>query len=200
MGKVKIKEICMKKVIFAAFLLPALLVSCKGGNKDKDYQVTREVFEHEANAHTVLFESNYQITTDFGSTHFINEIDYGKVIVNVNNRNAFEDLGDQIKANYLNAYGDVLDSTIYEKEYFYNMWFGDSIFLFNLNFDDFRYDKSTQSYVCGQIYYDENHVIESGILQAYKNKPKYIEFTIRGVGTYKAYFSRHGEINIPYNK
>ena len=189
----------MKKLIFAALLLPALLVSCKGGNKDKDYQVTKEVFEHELDPHTVIFESNYQVTNDYTGMHLINEIDYGKVILNAKTRYAFEKYNNGIKQITLDIYGNKLDEYTYSDiNSFYSMWFGEFYCLFSLKYEDFTYDRSVQAYRCGRIVYDQYHIVEYGLAKAYKNKPTYLEFYIQGLGLYTISICRHGEISIPY--
>ena len=188
----------MKKLLFAAFLLPLTLTGCKKGSSDKDYQFTKETFQKKFNPHAVVFESNYQTVTDYGYTHFINEYDYGKVIVNGTQRYAYKENGGTVDKYTLDSFGYAVSVTTYNSmQEFYSYYFGEFYALFFLQYEDFTYDKTSQAYVCGRVAYDANHVILSGAIKGYKNNPIYIEFNIEGYGMYKTTMCRHGEIHVP---
>ena len=64
----------------------------------------------------------------------------------------------------------------------------------------FTFDAKTKMYICGEYYYNQDYAIYSGKMQAYKNQPMYLEFVIKGYGSYKANFSKHGEISLNHEK
>ena len=186
----------MKKLIFALILLPATLCSCKGNNKYKDYMVSKGVYEHELNAHTVLFESNYRI--DMEGMYFTqySEFDNGYARVDGKDVYHFEDLGAEIKCTHYTSQGLVDYVRTDTKENIYLWWFMSYYYLFTIPYEEFEFDKQERQYVCGEVSYSEEFAINRGVLKAYKNKPMYFEFDIKGYGTYKATFSQHGNISI----
>lgn len=185
----------MKKFIFALILLPATLCSCKE-NKYKNYTVSKGVYEHELNAHTVLFESNYRIDIEGQFISQSSEFDNGYARVDATQIYYFEDLGNDIRCSHYNSGGVIDYTTTNSEENICLWWFGNFYYLFKIPYEAFEFDKQERQYVCGEVNYSEEFGINRGIIRAYKNKPMYFEFDIKGFGTYKATFSQHGNISI----
>ena len=185
----------MKKLIFALLLLPATLCSCKS-NSNKNYKVTKKVFEHELNPHTVMFEANYQLDIVAFGEHQKNEFDCGTIRVNENYIFHFDDLGDHIRWKQYENDGTPYYTMTDTCETIYRYWFGKLYYLFFLTYEDFTFDEKEKQYVCGRVEYSKDLVVSRGIFKSYNNKPMYIEFELEGYGTYYSTFSKHGEVTV----
>ena len=194
MGRRKIRGFDVKKLFFVGLLIPLTLCSCK--SRSNDYKMSKEKYLELFNPYTITLRTNYQIDIDAFGNRQTTEFDNGYAKVDGTHLYHFEDFGEYVACSHITSSGTIDYTRKDTPENLYLWWFGSFYYLFSIPYEVLTFDAEEKRYICGEVTYSEEFTVEKGAMQIYRNKPQYMEFTLKGYGEYKAYFSRHGEVSL----